>query len=92
VQPLEIRELPSSGATAVGGGLVNRRQREERAIFRFVFLLNATAEGETFVSSFRAAIREARTLTGRDEETGAPKIGPTGKRLPPTDWSGALVY
>jgi hypothetical protein len=70
---------------------VNRRRREERAIFRFVFLLNATAEGETFISSFRAAIREARTLTGRDEETGVPKRQ-AGERVPPTDGSGALVY
>lgn len=70
---------------------MNRLQREERAIFRFVFLLNATAEGETFISSFRAAIRESRTLTGRDEKTGAPK-SQAGKRVPPTDWSGALVY
>jgi hypothetical protein len=56
-----------------GGSPVNRHQREERAIFRFVFLLNATPEGETFASSFCAAIREARTLTGRDEKTGAQR-------------------
>jgi len=82
--------VASSGESVVGS-LVNRRQREERATFRFVFLLNATAEGETFVSSFRAAVREARTLTGRDEMTGAAK-SQAGKRVPPTDWSGALVY
>jgi hypothetical protein len=67
------------------------RHREERAIFRFVFLFNPTPEGETFVSSFRVALREARTLTGREEESGVHK-GSVGERIPPTDWSGALVY
>ncbi len=56
-----------------------------------MFLYNPTATGETFVSSFRAAIREARTLTGRDLDTGTRKQN-AGQRTPPTDWSGALVY
>lgn len=58
-------------------------------IKRYVFLYGRSPDNSEQVSSFRAALREARTLTDRDPETGERK---KRRRNPPTEWSGALMY
>lgn len=61
-------------------------------IRRHVFLYHE-GETETAVSCFRAALREARTLTQRDPDTGKVEVVDCECcNHPPTDWAGALMY
>lgn len=62
---------------------------EQRAILRYVFEHGAWTPGVTTISCFRAAIRDARQLSGRNVDTGAlrPRLR-RGKAI----WPGTLVY
>src|SRR5262245_54024261 len=62
---------------------------EQRAIHRYVFEHGPWAPGVTSVSCFRAAVRDARQLSGRNVQTGALRRRLRhGKAV----WLGTLVY
>lgn len=58
-------------------------------IHQYVFELASWSERETSVSCFRAAVREARSLTGRNVDTGA--LRPRLKK-DKAQWAGTLTY
>lgn len=58
---------------------------DHAAIFRYIFEFEELTR-ETSVSSFRAALRDARWLIGRDLSTGKPETAPR------RTWPGTVTY
>lgn len=67
------------------GSTEHPRVSDHAAIFRYVFEFEELTR-ETSVSSFRAALRDARWLMGRDQGTGEPDAAPR------RTWPGAVTY
>ena len=63
------------------------RTEEQRAIHRYVFERGSWVVGATSISCFRAAVRDARTLSGRDVDTG-DLVSTVGSHA----WPAALMY
>lgn len=65
------------------------RTRAQRAIHRYIFEDGGWTPGVRSVSCFRAAVRDARQLTGRNVDTGTVRRRlRSGRAL----WPGTLVY
>jgi hypothetical protein len=65
------------------------RAEENAAIQRFVFTCEADNDG-TAVSTFRAVLRDARTLSRRTEDLGEPLTSRSD--APTSEWAACLMY